>query len=274
MCLRYSSIVVAPMQHSSPRASEGLSRFPMSMPPPSSPADPAPISRCSSSMNRMTSSRLETSSRSFLMRSSKSPRYLVSATSDPIFSEYTFLPISLLGRSGAARSMVSASASAIAVFPTPGSPTRHGLFFRRRSRMRMTRRSSAARPNTGSRRSSRAISERLVDISSSTLFFFLLSMPSPPCFPSVPLASARSPLAARTSASTASRSLPSHVSRMSATASLFPSSSMARTMMRGVTRPFSTLSSLAMPPASFRRRSASSSNGRNVDDAVCFCWNI
>src|SRR5487761_872431 len=51
MCLRYSSSVVAPMARSSPRARAGLRRLAASMAPS---AAPAPISVCSSSMNRTT----------------------------------------------------------------------------------------------------------------------------------------------------------------------------------------------------------------------------
>ncbi len=46
--------------------------------------------------------------------------------------------------------MRSASPSAIAVFPTPVSPTRIGLFFRRRARIWTIRSSSRARPISGS----------------------------------------------------------------------------------------------------------------------------
>ncbi len=49
-----------------------------------------------------------------------------------------------------------ASPSTIAVLPTPGSPTKTGLFLRRRHRTSMARRISATRPITGSSLPSRA----------------------------------------------------------------------------------------------------------------------
>ncbi len=53
--------------------------------------------------------------------------------------------------SGTSRATIRcASPSAIAVFPTPGSPIRTGLFFVRRERIWITRRISSSRPITGS----------------------------------------------------------------------------------------------------------------------------
>ena len=76
--LRYSSSVVAPMQCSSPRASDGFSRLPASIAPS---AFPAPTSVCISSMNRMISpAACFTSSSTPLRRSSNSPRYFAPAT--------------------------------------------------------------------------------------------------------------------------------------------------------------------------------------------------
>ena len=81
MCLRYSEIVVAPMQRSSPRARAGLSRLAASIAPS---AAPAPTRVWSSSMNRMTSpSESTTSLITALSRSSNSPRNLVPAISAP-----------------------------------------------------------------------------------------------------------------------------------------------------------------------------------------------
>mmetsp|Transcript_42061 Transcript_42061/g.80455 ORF Transcript_42061/g.80455 Transcript_42061/m.80455 type:complete len:245 (+) Transcript_42061:1217-1951(+) len=94
--LRYSSMVVAPMHCSSPRASTGFISCAASMPP-SAPADPAPMSVCSSSMNKMMSLFFITSSRTCFRRSSNSPRYLVSATSRPSCSESRRLPRRLRG---------------------------------------------------------------------------------------------------------------------------------------------------------------------------------
>ena len=72
MYLRYSSIVVAPIVRSSPRASIGLSMFEASTEPS---AAPAPTIVCSSSMNRMNwSCASVTSFKNAFRRSSNSPR--------------------------------------------------------------------------------------------------------------------------------------------------------------------------------------------------------
>ena len=70
-CLRYSSMVVAPMVCSSPRASMGFRMEAASMAPS---AAPAPTSVWSSSMNRTMSPRVRISFSTFFRRSSKSPR--------------------------------------------------------------------------------------------------------------------------------------------------------------------------------------------------------
>ena len=70
-CLRYSSRVVAPIVWSSPLASIGLRIEAASMAPS---AAPAPTRVCSSSMNSTMSPRVRISLRTFLSRSSKSPR--------------------------------------------------------------------------------------------------------------------------------------------------------------------------------------------------------
>ena len=49
-----------------------------------------------------------------------------------------------------------AKPSAIAVFPTPGSPTKTGLFLVRRLKIWIKRRTSVPRPTTGSKLCSRA----------------------------------------------------------------------------------------------------------------------
>jgi hypothetical protein len=56
--------------------------------------------------------------------------------------------------------ILRARPSAIAVLPTPGSPTNSGLFFCRRQRIWMVRSSSLSRPITGSMRPERAFSLR------------------------------------------------------------------------------------------------------------------
>mmetsp|Transcript_5295 Transcript_5295/g.19829 ORF Transcript_5295/g.19829 Transcript_5295/m.19829 type:complete len:325 (-) Transcript_5295:594-1568(-) len=147
MCFRYSSIVVAPMHCSSPRASAGFIKLPASIPP-SSPVPPAPTSMWISSMNKIISPAVFTSSMTFLRRSSNSPRYFVLANSIPSCKLTTLL---FFKRSGTSPATIrSASPSAIAVLPTPGSPTKHGLLLRRRTRMRKIRSTSASRPKTGS----------------------------------------------------------------------------------------------------------------------------
>ena len=78
--LRYSSSVVAPMVWISPRASIGFRMLAASIAPS---AAPAPTRVWISSMNRMMSPREVISLRTFLRRSSKSPRYRDPATSAP-----------------------------------------------------------------------------------------------------------------------------------------------------------------------------------------------
>src|ERR1039457_5113586 len=145
MYLRYSLSVVAPMHWISPRASAGLRMFAASIAPS---AAPAPTSVCNSSMKRITSREARISSRIFLRRSSNSPRYLVPATSAPMSSVSTRLPISDSGM--LPRMICCASPSAMAVLPTPGSPMSAGLFLVRRLRICTTRSISIARPITGS----------------------------------------------------------------------------------------------------------------------------
>ena len=73
---------------------------------------------CSSSMNRMMLPSFFTSSSVFLMRSSNSPRYFVPATMPLRSRDSTLLSSSSSGTSPEA--MRSASPSAMAVLPTPG----------------------------------------------------------------------------------------------------------------------------------------------------------
>jgi hypothetical protein len=82
---RYSVNVVAPMHFSAPLESAGLSRFDASSVPPD--AAPAPIRVWISSMKRIAFG-LSFSERSTpFRRCSKSPRYLVPASSAPMSSE-------------------------------------------------------------------------------------------------------------------------------------------------------------------------------------------
>jgi hypothetical protein len=156
MCFRYSSSVVAPIARSSPRASIGFIMFPASTAPS---AAPAPTIVCSSSMNRISSpAAFCTSVRTALSRSSNSPRYFEPASIAPMSSAQTRLPFSPSGTSPA--TIRWARPSTIAVFPTPGSPIRTGLFFVRRLSTWITRRISSSRPMTGSSFPSSASSVR------------------------------------------------------------------------------------------------------------------
>src|SRR5690625_818172 len=92
------------------------------------------------------------------MRSSNSPRYFEPATIDDRSRETSFLPRRESGTSPS--TMRRASPSTTAVLPTPGSPISTGLFLVRRESTWTTRRISASRPITGSRRPSRASSVR------------------------------------------------------------------------------------------------------------------
>ena len=145
MCLRYSSIVVAPIIWSSPLAREGFKILAASAAPS---ALPAPIRVWTSSMKRITSLAFLTSSITFLILSSKSPRYFVPATIPVRSREYIFLSFKSSGTSP--ETILRASPSAIAVLPTPGSPIRQGLFLVRLERIWITLSISFWRPITGS----------------------------------------------------------------------------------------------------------------------------
>mmetsp|Transcript_23354 Transcript_23354/g.41482 ORF Transcript_23354/g.41482 Transcript_23354/m.41482 type:complete len:396 (-) Transcript_23354:181-1368(-) len=187
------------MQQKSPRASAGLSRFAASMPA-SSPAPPAPISMCSSSMKRMMRGSAVTSSSTFFSRSSNSPRYFVSATSRPSCSEMRRFPCRFAGTS---RAMIRcARPSTTAVFPTPGSPSRQGLLLRRRTKIRIMRSTSLWRPMRGSSFPSSASAVRSMPHSFSTLFFpAFFSLPPTPTFSRRSFAAATPPCSSNSSTS-------------------------------------------------------------------------
>ncbi len=146
MCLRYSSMVVAPMVCSSPRASIGLSMLDASSEPS---AAPAPTTVWSSSMkSTMRPSAVTISWSTAFRRSSNSPRYLAPAMSEPMSSATMRLSFNPSGTSP--RTMRCARPSTMAVLPTPGSPISTGLFLVRRASTWMTRRTSSSRPITGS----------------------------------------------------------------------------------------------------------------------------
>ncbi|CAB4920447.1 unannotated protein [freshwater metagenome] len=138
--------MVAPIMRNSPRANMGLIMFPASTDPS---AAPAPTMVCNSSTKVMTSPFESVISLSTaFMRSSNSPRYLAPATIDPISSDISRLLRKLSGTSPS--TMRRAKPSAMAVFPTPGSPMSTGLFFVRRLSTWIVRRISSSRPITGS----------------------------------------------------------------------------------------------------------------------------
>ena len=143
--LANSSIVVAPMHWSSPRASAGLSMLAASRLPA---APPAPTMVWNSSMNRMISGLVLASFMIALRRFSKSPRYFVPATTDAMSRD-----ISLFFASTGEilpPAIRWAIPSTMADFPTPGSPISIGLFFFLRPRISITRAISVSRPTTGS----------------------------------------------------------------------------------------------------------------------------
>ena len=146
-----SSIVVAPTHWSSPRARAGLSMFAASRLPE---APPAPTMVWNSSMNRIRSGFDWASLMMALRRFSKSPRYLVPATTEAMSSER----MRFLARAGemSPEAIRRAMPSTMADLPTPGSPMSIGLFFLRRPRISITRAISMSRPTTGSSFPSRA----------------------------------------------------------------------------------------------------------------------
>ena len=130
----------------SPRASAGLSRFAAS---PCPAAPPAPISVCASSINRIIGfGDATTSLITDFSRSSNSPFTPAPACSNPRSSVLTDTCFSDGGTSPAA--MRNANPSTTAVFPTPASPVRIGLFCRRRVRISTICRISKSRPRMGS----------------------------------------------------------------------------------------------------------------------------
>ena len=112
------------------------------------PPPPAPTILWISSMNRMMSGLLRAESRILFSLSSKSPRNLVPATMAPISREIILLCSMHTGTFLSAMRMEMPSA--IAVLPTPGSPTIRGLFFFLLHSMLMARSISLSLPITGS----------------------------------------------------------------------------------------------------------------------------
>ena len=139
----------------SPRAKDGFKIFEASTAPS---AAPAPTIVWISSIKSTQLPATLISSITFLRRSSNSPLYFVPATSAPISNVTNRLPWRVSGQSPLL--IFCAMASTIAVLPTPGSPTRTGLFLVRRLRICSTLSSSELLPTTLSNFSDLAASVR------------------------------------------------------------------------------------------------------------------
>ena len=139
----------------SPRESAGFRTLLASMAPS---APPAPTSVCNSSMNKIMFLARRTSFMTALMRSSNWPRYLVPAT---IIAKSSTTSRLSCKRSGTSCEIICcARPSTIAVFPTPASPRRTGLFLVRRHNTWTNLSISLKRPITGSSSPARASSVR------------------------------------------------------------------------------------------------------------------
>ena len=147
-CL-YSSSVVAPIHWSSPLAKAGLNIFEASNDPE---APPAPTIVCNSSINKIISSDFSISVIIAFILSSNWPLYFVPATRDARSKVTTLLLWRI--RETFFCVILKAKASAIAVFPTPGSPIKIGLFFFLLVKIWATLSISFSLPITGSNLSS------------------------------------------------------------------------------------------------------------------------
>ena len=138
--------MVAPTQWSSPRANAGFNILPASIAPS---ALPAPTMVCNSSTNKITRpSCCDNSLSTAFKRSSKSPRNFAPANNAPKSNDSNRLFLIPSGTSPL--TIRCAKPSTIAVFPTPGSPIKTGLFLVRRCNTCIVRRISSSRPITGS----------------------------------------------------------------------------------------------------------------------------
>ena len=117
-----------PIVRSLPPCNAGLRRFDASIAPPE--VAPAPITVWISSMNNTESGCASSSVTTAFNLSSKSPLYRVPASNAPMSSEKIVVSLKTSGVSF--ETIFRANPSAIAVLPTPGSPTSNGLFFRLR----------------------------------------------------------------------------------------------------------------------------------------------
>ena len=145
-CLRYSSQVVLATTLMLPLLRAGFIMLERSLA--LLPADPAPEIMCASSMNKTVLPFLLSPFRTILKRSSKSPRYLLPANIALISKLNTLYSFKKSGT--APLTILKASPSAIAVLPTPGSPTRITLFLLRRPSASAIFSNSSIRPITGS----------------------------------------------------------------------------------------------------------------------------
>ncbi len=153
----YSFNVVAPIARILPLARAGLSMFDASSVPPS--VVPVPTRVCNSSMNKIICPpEFSISLITAFNRSSNSPRYFVPATKAPMSSMKIDLFFNNSGTSPEA--IRCARPSAIAVFPTPASPIKTGLFLLRRQSTCIKRRISESLPMIGSSSPRRAASVR------------------------------------------------------------------------------------------------------------------
>ena len=118
---------------SSPLAKAGFMIFDASIAPS---AAPAPMMVCISSMNRITFSAFLTSSITFFKRFSNSPLYFAPATIEERSRVTSLLSFRFSGISPLI--IFCAKPSAMAVFPTPGSPIKQGLFLVLRLKIWMT----------------------------------------------------------------------------------------------------------------------------------------
>ena len=116
---------------------------------------------CSSSMKSRILPAARTSWSTFLMRSSNSPRYFEPATIPDISKDTTRFPATVSGTIPVV--IRSAIPSTIAVFPTPGSPIRHGLFFVLLLKIWITRSISSCLPTNGSNTPSAANAVRSLE---------------------------------------------------------------------------------------------------------------
>eukprot|EP00732_Lithocolla_globosa_P002472 Lithocolla_globosa_v1_NODE_1634_length_2432_cov_41.369794.p2 type:complete len:224 gc:universal NODE_1634_length_2432_cov_41.369794:777-106(-) len=178
MYLRYSLVVVAPQQCSSPRARAGFSMLDASIEPS---AAPKPKMVWISSMKRMTFPSVSSTSfkRAFNL-SSNSPRNFAPATKEAKSKDFTCLFWMESGTSPLI--MRWAKPSAMAVLPTPGCPIKMGLFLVLRDKTWMVRRISSSRPMTGSSLPFAASSVKsVVNLSrfSPSFTFFLWPLVSP-----------------------------------------------------------------------------------------------